>query len=61
MNSLTRHKRLQVPEEVPPCRDKQGLVDWWPEGWGPGRRVEREADVFELLGLPARAPRQRNA
>jgi hypothetical protein len=51
---------LLVPDESPPSRDKLGCEDWWPEGWGPGRRVERERDIFELLGLPFREFTQRN-
>ena len=57
---LPRPFESQVPDEVPPCRDKEGRDDWWPPGWGPGRRVESEADIFELLGLPPRSPPQRS-
>lgn len=51
---------VQVPEEVAPsCAPGSG--DWWPEGWQQGRRLESEADIFALLGLPYRSPAQRCA
>ena len=40
---------LMVPDEAPPGnREKK---DWWPPGWGPGRRIESQRDLFELLGV----------
>ncbi|KAL4428436.1 hypothetical protein ABPG75_002525 [Micractinium tetrahymenae] len=50
---------LIVPDEAPPL-DRAGQ-ERWPPGWGPGRRVETEADLFELLAIPYRQPHERNA
>lgn len=50
----------KVPDEVPPSCDKEG-TDWWPPGWGAGREVKSEDDIFELLGLPPKTPAQRDA
>ena len=48
-----------VPDERSPL-DKAGQ-ERWPPGWGPGRRVECERDVFELLQVPYREPHERDA
>lgn len=48
-----------MPEESPPV-DKSGK-ELWPPGWQPGRRVELEEDVFELLRVPFRQPHERDA
>ncbi|KAI3428493.1 hypothetical protein D9Q98_007318 [Chlorella vulgaris] len=64
---LTSHRLMQVvdgevfivPDERPPT-DKDGK-EQWPSGWHPGRRVESERDIFELLSLPYREPHERNA
>jgi hypothetical protein len=48
-----------VPDERSPT-DKNGK-EQWPPGWHPGRRVESERDIFELLSLPYREPHERNA
>lgn len=50
---------LVVPEQAPPV-DTAGQ-ERWPLGWRPGRHVETEADLFELLGIPFREPHERNA
>lgn len=50
----------QVPEEIAPASSR-GSGDWWPEGWQQARRIESEADIFALLGLPYRSPPQRCA
>ena len=47
-----------VPGERPPLT-REGQ-EWWPPGWGPGRAVETQRDVFELLGLPYREPWERD-
>lgn len=39
---------IVVPDEGPPL-DRDGTPRW-PPGWGPGRTVETEQDIFELLG-----------
>ena len=47
-----------VPEEGPPLdRKKQKR---WPDGWDQKRRVVREEDIFELLGVPYLPPCERN-
>lgn len=48
-----------VPDEKSPL--SHGGQERWPPGWGPGRRVEAEGDVFDLLGIPYREPHERNA
>jgi hypothetical protein len=48
-----------VPDERPPI-DATGEERWAP-GWGPGRRVKTERDVFELLAIPYREPHERDA
>ena len=48
-----------VPDERPPV-DRSGQ-ERWPPGWQPGRRVESERDVFELVGIPYREPHERDA
>lgn len=50
---------IMVPDEAPPL-DRDGR-EHWPPGWRPGRQVETEADLFELLGIPYREPHERNA
>lgn len=47
-----------VPDEAPPL-NRQGK-EWWPPGWGPGRRAQSQRDVFELVGLPYREPWERD-
>ena len=47
-----------VPDEAPPRH--AGGKPHWPPGWAPGRRVEHERDIFELLGLPYREPHKRD-
>lgn len=49
-----------VPDEAPPARRTKEGEEVWPEGWGPGRRVTSERDIFELLGVPYREPSERN-
>lgn len=52
--------QLGVPREPPaPPLDARGN-DWWPPGWDANRRVESEADVFQLLGLPHVPPEWRD-
>lgn len=34
----------------------KGLGEAWPVGWHTGRRILRQEDVFELLGVPYREP-----
>lgn len=48
-----------IPDEHAPV-DAAG-EERWPPGWGPGRRVETERDVFELLGIPYHEPHERDA
>jgi DNA polymerase mu len=48
-----------VPDERPPV-DRSGQ-ERWPPGWQPGRRVESERDVFELVGIRYRQPHERDA
>lgn len=47
-----------VPDEV--CPLLKGGTEGWPEGWYAGRRIESQADVFALLSLPYRDPKDRN-
>ena len=47
-----------VPSERPP-RGRDGELAW-PPGWHLGRTVATQDDIFELLGLPYRAPHDRN-
>jgi len=48
----------RVPQDVPPL-SAEG-AERWPPGWHAGRRVRGERDVFELLALEWREPRERN-
>lgn len=52
-------RSLLVPDEAAPT-DRSGS-ERWPPGWHPGRRVQSQRDVFELLGLPYRHPQERDA
>ncbi|PRW44242.1 DNA polymerase lambda [Chlorella sorokiniana] len=64
---LTSHRLLRkvdgssllVPDEAAPT-DCSGR-ERWPPGWYPGRRVESQADVFALLGMPYKEPHERDA
>jgi len=47
-----------VPQEKPPKLRGGGVG--WPPGWSAERKVEKEEDVFELLGTPYRPPSDRN-
>ncbi|KAG7674938.1 hypothetical protein Ndes2437B_g00115 [Nannochloris sp. 'desiccata'] len=47
-----------VPQEKPP-KLRDGSVGW-PPGWSAERKVEKEEDVFQLLGTPYRPPSDRN-
>lgn len=49
---------LRVAKDSPPL--KAPKQPWWPPGWGPGRRVAEENDIFELLQLEYRHPEDRN-
>ena len=48
-----------APEPPAPSLDANG-ADWWPPGWDAGRQIECERDVFELLGVPYKEPRERD-
>ena len=48
-----------APEPPAPSLDANG-ADWWPPGWDAGRQIECERDVFELLGVPYKEPRDRD-
>lgn len=47
-----------IPDQVPPLL-KDGS-EGWPPGWGTGRRVRSQRDIFELLSLPYREPADRD-
>lgn len=47
-----------VPDEAPPLDREQ--KEFWPPGWSAERRIQSEADVFELLEVPYREPWERN-
>ncbi|RMZ54362.1 hypothetical protein APUTEX25_001938, partial [Auxenochlorella protothecoides] len=51
-------KARLVPDEAPPI--VKGGREAWPVGWHAGRRILRQEDVFELLGVPYREPADRN-
>ena len=51
-------KAKLVPDEAPPLLPDG--TEGWPAGWGPGRRIATQEDIFELLSLPYRDPKDRN-
>jgi hypothetical protein len=59
MRKDERGRAVLVPEEAAPL-DRFGKP-YWPEGWGPERRVRHESDIFELLGIKYWPPHLRNA
>lgn len=55
-----RSEAYLVPSEGPPQnRDRQ--PGWPSDEWNLKRAVQTEEDLFELLGIPYRAPHERKA